>query len=58
MEEDNMEVVCLILLRYDTFDPSYDTIPILFAYFFGFDIPTSSSFFIENVIYYSCNNYN
>ena len=36
-----MEVVCLIL------GP-------MFACFLGFDVPTSSFIFIENVFYYSC----
>ena len=33
---------------------SYVSFPTLFAYFLGFDIPTSSFTFIENVFYYSC----
>ena len=32
---------------------SFVNLPTLFAYFLGFDIPTSS-IFIENVFYYSC----
>ena len=47
-----MEVVCLIL------GPTciYVTcsFPTLFACFLGFDVPTSSFIFIENVFYYSC----
>ena len=34
---------------------SYINLPILFAYFFGIDVPKSSSIFIENVFYYSFN---
>ena len=33
---------------------SYVSFPTLFACFLGFDIPTSSFIFIENVFYYSC----
>ena len=31
----------------------YVSLPTLFAYFLGFDIPASSFMFIENVFYYS-----
>ena len=37
---------------------SYVSLPTLFTCFLGFDIPTSSFIFIENVFYYSCNYYN
>ena len=54
-----MEVVCLILGP--TLTPiltTCSTIPTLFAYVLGFDVPTSSFIFIENVLYckkcYSC----
>ena len=33
---------------------SYVSLPTLFTCFLGFDIPTSSFIFIENVFYYSC----
>ena len=33
---------------------SYVSLPTLFACFLGFDVPTSSFIFIENVFYYSC----
>ena len=32
---------------------SYVSLPTLFACFLGFDVPTSSFIFIENVFYYS-----
>ena len=34
---------------------SYVSLPTLFTCFLGFDVPTSSFIFIENVFYYSCN---
>ena len=33
---------------------SYVSLPTLFTCFLGFDVPTSSFIFIENVFYYSC----